>query len=147
MGANVARTYEQFQVQGVADWPLEQLSYTSVIEVYVNRDPSYVTPTPEPCVDASDNSEGVIPSNPIAYFNPPTISQWGCVDILHPVSLDLPDMSWTPFILPDAISFSGWRICIDLFSTSVYFAGVEWMGILGTIVGVMAMMGISIVRR
>ncbi|MEO5351047.1 MAG: hypothetical protein H7836_15600, partial [Magnetococcus sp. YQC-3] len=97
------------------------------------------------CDQYSDST--VDAGNPVAWFNPPTISNYGCYLIIQPVEVPLPELSWSPFDLPASFGFPGWEICIDLYSFSAGFAGVDFVAILGTIVTMLAVGGIYMVLR
>jgi hypothetical protein len=114
--------------------------------VYLQPIPLPTTPTPEPdCTGVSDGT--VEPGTPIASFNLPTVTHGSCYTIIYPVSLDLPDVSWSPFALPDEISFSGWRICLDFWSMSASFAGVDFIALLSGLVTFIAIAGMYMVFK
>lgn len=98
------------------------------------------TPTPNPCGSVSDDT--VEPSEMIAYFNPPTYSLLGCYELIQPISVPLPELSWSPFGLPAEISISGWTVCIQLLTFAAVFAGLDWALIAGGFVTLFAIAGI-----
>lgn len=86
----------------------------------------------------------VNPSEMIAYFNPPSVSLLGCYEIFPAYTIPLPSLSWSPFGMPDSLSFPGWQLCIQLLSFSAVFAGVDWALLLGGFVSMFCIGGIYV---
>ena len=97
------------------------------------------TPTGTPVCSLSGN---VQPSQMIAYFNPPTTTLLGCYNIFNPITVPLPSLSWSPFSMPESLSFPGWQLCIQLLSFAAVFAGVDWALIAGGFLTLFAVSGI-----
>lgn len=117
------------------------------LSVVTTPTPTTPTVTPAPCGNGVNNGAGVVPSSPIATFNSPHIVSSVCGVVFNPISLPVPVPSWVPFDLPSEVSFPGWRVCFDLVEMSAMFAGVEWVGVIGTIVTFIAIGGIYKVLR
>jgi hypothetical protein len=98
------------------------------------------TPVPAQCAGYSDNS-GVVPSSPVAEFNPPHLVHGSCYWVLYPNTIPLPDLSWSPFELPSTIEVYGWQICVDYYEMSAKFGGIDWVAAVASIISLICVAG------
>lgn len=114
--------------------------------IYLQPIPAPTTPTPgAPTPDCSGYSSGgdVEPgTNYVASLNLPHIEPGACYTIIQAVTLPLPDLSWSPFTLPDAIAIPGWEVCTNYYVMSATFAGVDYITVIASLATVIIMAGI-----
>lgn len=130
-----------------------QSVYTSVyihVSDVLGYDDTY-TPTPiatstPRCGGATSGGE-VVPSDPIATFNPPVVTSAGCYNIINPITVGLPSLSWSPFDMPSGIDIPGWQLCVNLMTMSASFAGVDFVAVLASIVTAICIGGIYVVLK
>lgn len=143
-------TWYHLASQGVNSYPIHTFTLSGFVEVWFGSYPDLSTPTPvaTPCGEGLYSQDGeVLPSDPIAYFNPPVYEDRGCAVIFHPATLDLPSMEWSPIGLPDYVALSGWQICVQTISSSLVFMKMDWLALLAGSVAFMAIGGIYVVLK
>jgi len=97
--------------------------------------PTTIPPSPTPGVGCVVNTSTNITSD-IIEWSAATVTMGECYTIIPEVMLTLPELSWSPFVLPAEVGIPGLFVCVDTLSATLKFLSFDVIALISGIVTV-----------